>query len=168
MISPSLSTVIRIFKWTKSRWTRHVESDRRWELVESFSRSDKGRDRLGDIDGAVILKRIVMKWDITVRLRIHLIGFRNGPILTPLWTLNIWSTVLPEKINRLIPHLLYIRKINQHIHKTTPLLCVTFTFRNNSEKNIITLHIWIIFGWECTNRNTFMGKKREKDIDIYS
>jgi hypothetical protein len=52
---------------------------------------------LGDIhiDGAVMLKRIVMKWDMKVGLRIERIAFGKGPILTPLLTLNIWSLVLP-------------------------------------------------------------------------
>jgi hypothetical protein len=53
---------------------RHVERERRWEFLESSSLSDKRRDRLGDIDEMVILKRI-LKWDMTVGLRIWSIGF---------------------------------------------------------------------------------------------
>jgi hypothetical protein len=50
---------------------------------------------------------------------------------------------LPEKL-RLIPRILYNPKINNHVHKITPLLSVIFRFRNDSE-TVITLHILNIF-----------------------
>jgi hypothetical protein len=95
MIFPSLSTVFRVFILMKQRWARHVERERRWEFVESFSRSDKGWHRTAS---AVVLKRIVLKWDMRVELSKERIGFSNGLMLTPLRTSNNWSMVLPEKL----------------------------------------------------------------------
>jgi hypothetical protein len=60
----------------KSRWTRHVERERRWECLECSKSKRQGMARLGDIvDEAVIMKRILIEWGMRVGVRMWRIGF---------------------------------------------------------------------------------------------
>jgi hypothetical protein len=72
-------------------------------FVELCSRRDERVYRLGDMGWTLILKRIIMKWDLSFGL--GRVEYSKGLMFTLVRALNFWE------INRLIPAYCKIRRL---------------------------------------------------------